>query len=296
MKVKPINLFGHIILLVGGLVMIYPLIFMVLASTFTKQEYAATVLGPFPIAIKPTFANFRIIVGAAKDHLVQIYFFNSLFRTLYSVVFASLTAFLGGFVFARLRFRGKDGLFLFMLATAMIPGVVALIPTYIEYARWPYAGGNNIFMGGKGILDSWWVYMIGGPALNIMGAFLVKQSMEKVPIELDEAAKIDGASTFRLIFQILLPLQLPILAFIAITTAQATWNDWGTPFFFTSSDKLQTLPAAITRISSIATSAGVPDYPLMITLGLGITFPMLLIFFFFQRFFVQGLANAGLKG
>lgn len=294
---KPLNLFGHIVLLVGGLILVYPLIFMIMAGLMTAEEYAGTVLGIFPVAQNPTFDNFLVLFGGFGDKLVQKYFFNSILRTSYSLVWAVFTALLGGYVFARLRFKGRDTLFLILLATQMVPGVVAIIPTFIQYARWPFAGGNDIFTGGKGILDTWWVYLIGGPAINILGTFLVKQSLEKVPYELDEAAKIDGAGTFRLIFQILMPLQLPILAFIAITTAQAVWNDWATPFFFTTNNNLQTLPAAISRMSALARNPmGLTNYPLIITLGLGVTIPMLLVFFFFQRYIVQGLANTGLKG
>jgi multiple sugar transport system permease protein len=222
---------------------------------------------------------------------------NSIIRTAYNTFWVLLTSFLAGYVFARLKFKGREQLFLIMLATQMIPGTLAIIPTYLEFARFPFAGGNDIFTGGTGILNTWWVYLIGGPAINIMGTFLVKQSLEKVPIELDEAAIVDGAGTLRIIFQILFPLQLPIMAFIAITTALGTWNDFITPFFYTNSDELQTLPSAITRISSVGASPGaVINYPLIITLSLGITIPAMLIFFFFQKYIVQGLANTGIKG
>ena len=87
------------------------------------------------------------------------------------------------------------------------------------------------------------------------------------------------------------------MAFIAITTALGTWNDSITPFFYTNSDKLQMLPSAITRISSVGASPGaVINYPLIITLSLGITVPAMLIFFFFQKYIVQGLADTGIKG
>lgn len=292
------HVLAHVVLLIGGLILLYPIIFMILAGLMTKEEYAVTTLGVFPIPQAPTLKNFMTLIVGSSDSKVQMYFMNSLIRTLYSVVWAVLTSLLGGYVFGRLRFRGRENLFLLLLATQMIPAVVALIPTYLEMARWPWAGGNDVFNGGKGILDSWWVYLIGGPALNIMGSFLVKQSLDSLPYELDEAAKVDGASTFRLIFWIIMPLQKPILAFIAISTAMAVWNDWATPFFYTSSDRLQTLPAAIARMSSMAqsTMSALPDYPLMITLGLGITVPLLIIFFIFQRYIVQGLANTGIKG
>jgi multiple sugar transport system permease protein len=291
------HLFAHVVLLVGGLILLYPIIFMVLVGFMGKEEYATTVLGPFPVPKQVTLENYQALFRGSSEANVPLYFLNSILRTLYSTLWAVLTAFLGGYVFGRLRFRGRDTLFLVLLATQMIPATVSLIPTFIQYARWPFAGGNDVFYGGMGILNTWWVYLVGGPALNIMGAFLVRQSLEKVPTELDEAAKVDGASTFRIIFNILMPLQKPILAFIAITTALAVWNDWTVPYFFTNSDLLQTLPSSLTRLTAVARNyIGVPNYPLIITLGLGVTVPALLIFFFFQRYIVQGLANTGIKG
>ncbi|WP_276354998.1 carbohydrate ABC transporter permease [Cohnella caldifontis] len=296
-RLAPIHLLGHAVLLGFGLVLLYPLVFMVLSGFFNKTEFMQTILGVFPTPKEPTLANYKSLILGSKDAAVTTYLANSVIRTAYNTIWALLTSFLAGYVFARLKFKGKDQLFLVLLATQMIPGTLAIIPTYLEFARFPFAGGNDVFTGGTGILNTWWVYLIGGPAINIMGTFLVKQSLEKVPIELDEAAIMDGAGTMRIIFGILLPLQLPIMAFIAITTALGTWNDFVTPFFYTTSDGLQTLPAAITRISSVGASPGaVINYPMIITLSLGITLPALLIFFFFQKYIVQGLANTGIKG
>lgn len=296
-KINYGNFFAHIFLIVGGLVLLYPLVFMFLAGLFTAEEYSSTIIGLFPFPEEVTFENYLILVkGTANSH-IQKYFTNSIIRTSYSVVCAIFTSFLGGYVFSRLNFKNRDKIFLFLLATQMIPGVVALIPTYIQYARWPFAGGNDIFFGGKGILDSWWVYLITGPSINIMGTFIMKQFMESIPKELDEAAKVDGAGTARLLFKILFPLCKPIMAYIAITTSIGVWNDWATPFFFTSSDELQTAPAAITRLSSVADSTfSIPNYPLMITLGIGMTLPAMILYFIFQKQLVQGLANTGIKG
>lgn len=296
-KIKISHVFAHLVLGGVGFILFYPLIYMILAGFFTKDEFTSSLLGFWPIPKEPTLENYLILVMGSTETSTRMYYMNSILRTAYSTFFAVLTSFLAGYVFARLKFKGKDGLFLALLATQMIPGTIALIPTYLQLARWPFAGGNYIFTGGTGLLDTWWVYLLGGPAINIMGTFLVKQSLEKVPYELDEAAKMDGAGTLRILFQVLFPLQLPIMAFIAITTALGTWNDFATPFFYTSSDELQTLPSAITRMSSAALGpGGSPNYPMMITLGLGMTIPALLIFFFFQKYIVQGLAHTGIKG
>lgn len=296
-RVKPLHILAHIILISGGLLTAYPIIFMILVGFMSESEFNTTVLGFLPIPHHWTLFNYESVFAGGSGLPLGKYVENSLIRTIYSTGAAVLTAFLTGYAFARLRFKGRNKLFLFLLGTVMIPGTVGLIPTFIEYARWPFTGGNNIFYGGHGIYDSFWVYLIGGPSINILGMFLVKQSLEGLPVEIEEAADIDGAGLFRRIFTIVMPLQKPVLAYIAITTAIGVWNDWMTPFFFTTSDRLQTMASAMGRMTSaIVGSENLPNYPLMILLGLWITVPCLIIFFIFQKYFVQGLANAGLKG
>lgn len=293
---------GHLVLLVGGVVLMYPILFMILAGLLTRTEFLQTDLGLFPIAEQPTLKNYAYLLTSAEISYTIV---NSLLRTVYVVFLSVLTSLLGGYAFARLQFKGKEPLFLGLLFTQMLPATIALVPLYLEFARWPFAGGNAIFTGGSGILNTWWVYALGGPSINvigggvsiyIIGAFLVRQSLEKLPVELDEAAKVDGAGMLRFIFTIVAPLQLPVLAFIAITVGILTWNDWTFSFFYASAAELQTLAG---QIALLTLGRGVivpPDFPLIITLGLGLTVPSLLIFFIFQKFIVQGLANTGIKG
>lgn len=177
---KPSHLLGHIILLAVGLVLLYPLIFMIMVAFFNKVEFASTLLDLFPVPKNPTLQNYKSLFVGSNDAKILLYIRNSALRAVYMTFCAIMTSFLAGYVFARLHFKWKEGLFLLLLATQMIPATMAIIPTYLEYARFPFAGGNDIFTGGTGILNTWWVYLIGGPAINIMGTFLVKQSLEKV--------------------------------------------------------------------------------------------------------------------
>ena len=272
----PINIVGYSILIIGGLFMFYPLVFMILASVMSKIEFFNTQIGVFPIAKNPSFANLKSLIDPSSANSLLIR--NTLIRTIYTTTLTIITSMLSGYAFNRLRFRFKNELFFGLLFAQMLPAVSLIVPTYIVYARWPFAGGNNIFFGGKGILDTWYIYLLGPLAINIIGTFLVKQSLEKVPIDLDEAAKVDGAGLLRLVFQILMPVQKPILAYIAITTAIANWNDWLVPFFYSNSKELQTLSSAITRIAIGDNIVQLPDYPLIISLGFGLTIPSLLLF------------------
>jgi multiple sugar transport system permease protein len=293
-QTKPINLFAHIFLLFGGLILVYPLIFMILAGFMTKQEFQSTIFGYFPIAKQPTLSNYISLFSPGSEN--SMIFLNTLIRTVYTTFFATITAFFGGYAFGRFKFRWKETIFLMLLFMQMLPGTASIIPMYIEFARWPFAGGNFIFTGGKGILDTWWVYLIGGPAINIFGTFLVRQSMEKLPYDFEESAKMDGAGLLRTMIEIVMPMQKPILAFIAITTSIATWNDWVVPFFYTDGANLKVLAGEIARLTSVAGLVFQPDYPLIITLSLGLVIPCMIIFFFFQKYIVLGLASTGIKG
>jgi multiple sugar transport system permease protein len=285
-------------LLVGGLILVYPLVFMIMASLFTRDEYNTSMIGFFPIPKEPTLLNLKLLFFASVDKSTRYLYLNSIYRTAYATFFAVLTSLLGGYVFARLRFKGKGVLFMALLATQMIPTVIALLPTYLEFVRFPFARGNFIFTGGKGLFDTWWVYiLLNGGSIYILGVFLVKQTLEKVPYELDEAAKVDGTSTIRLIFQILMPLLKPVLAYVAITVSINTWNDWSAPFFYTNSGKLQTLASGLSKLTAFAGAPGsITNYPLILSLSLLLTIPSVLLFFLFQNLIVQGLANSGVKG
>lgn len=268
--------------------MLYPLIFMFLVGFFTAEEYNALMvsgrLGFFPVAARPTLKNYLAVFSLGGKSMLPVYFANSLIRTVYVTAMTVITTIVCGYAFSRLRFKGNRTLLLGLLFCSMMPGTMSIVPTYIMYAR-------------MGILDTWAVYLIGAPAINVMGTFVMKQYLDSVPKALDESAKIDGANLLQVIFRILLPVAKPMAAYIVITTALGVWNDWSTGFFFTSSDSLQLLPSAISKLSINASNGtSLPDYPMMITMGLIVTVPALILYLFFQKYIVEGLAHVGIKG
>ena len=268
-------------LIVISFIMLYPLIFMILAGFFTADEYNNAILTLFPIPQYPTLANYLALFTLGE---VAGPFLNSLLRTVYSSVMAAASTIACGYVFSRLHFKGRNALLMGLLLTSMVPSTVTMIPTFLLYVQW------NLY-------DTWFVYLVGGLSINTMGTFIVKQYLDSVPVSLDESAKIDGAGTARIIFNILLPLAKPIMGYIIITTAIGVWNDWSTAFFYTESSSLELLPSAITRLSMRANEgSALPDYPRMITLGLALTIPALIIYLCFQRYIVEGIAHAGIKG
>lgn len=284
------NIIFHLILIAGGFVMIYPLIFIVMSSFFTSDEFNSTRIGFFPIAAYPTFANIRLLFFAGDNRLVLIAYRNTILRTVYGTFNACLTALLAGYTFARLKFKGRDTLFFMFLATTMLPTIFSVMPLFVVLHFFPFGGRTGLF-------DTWGVYaLINGPVLNIMGMFLVRQTIMAMPTSLEEAARIDGAGTFRIIFFIVLPTIRAVIGYIAIINAIGLWNDWQVPFFFTRSDDLQVLASMLTRLTRFGGTDIIPNYPLMMTLSLLLAVPSGLIFFIFQKQIVQGLMSAGIKG
>lgn len=123
---------AYLVLAGGAVIMVYPLLYVVLASFYTAQEFNESVLGLFPIAKEPTLDNFKMLFMVGLDTATLGYYVNSILRTLYTTAFSCLSALLGGYVFARLKFRWKEGFFLCMLATQMIPGILSVLPMYLQ--------------------------------------------------------------------------------------------------------------------------------------------------------------------
>lgn len=288
---------SYLFLTLGGIVMLYPLVYIFMASFFTAEEFNSSVLGFFPIAKNPTFDNFKALFLANTDEYTLIYYKNSLFRTIYGTFNACLTSLLAGYVFARLQFKGKNVLFMILLATQMMPSIVGTLPMFLELVRFPFAGGNSPIYGGTGLYDTMGVYiLLNGGLINVMGTFLVKQAIEATPRELVDAAKIDGANTFQIIFRVIFPVVKTIIAYIAITSAIGIWNDWSVPFYYTDSRELQTIASALTRLTSFAGQEGaLINYPAILAFSLMLTVPSIIIFAIFQKWIVEGIASAGLK-
>ena len=270
----------YFVLAFGSLVTLYPLIFMCLVGFFTKEEYWATELSLFPIPTQPTIENYLALLDRSRTGDVLIPFLNTLAVTVTQVAVTVVTVLFCAYAFTRLRWRGQNAVFFVLLATSMLPSTMRLIRTYTLYGQF-------------GILDSYLVYFIGMPAINIMGTYITMQYFRSVPTALDEAARIDGANVMQIMWRVLFPVAKPIFGYIIITTAIGTWNNWQTSFFYTESTSLRTLPAVLSSVS--LSTGGIPDYPFMITLGLLITIPTLIVYLVFQKYIVLGLASAGIK-
>ena len=198
---------------------------------------------------------------------------------------------LAAYTFAKRKFPGRDGLFLLMLGTLMIPGQLFLIPNYMILLRSPLFGGNNILgQGGYGMLDSFWGIII-PYAFSVWSVFFMRQYMKGIPDDLLDAARMDGATEFQIYWKVVMPLCGPVLAAQAIFTFTFVWNDFFWPLIVISDPDLRTLQLGLALF--VIKNRTVWD---IVFAGSVIsTLPVLLIFIFFQKYFIRGIALTGMK-
>ncbi len=269
-----------------SLIVLVPFLWMIsLAFTPEKEAFGSISLIPK----NPTLGNFSTVLFDANLMRALL---NSAIVALSAVVVNCLIAILAGYAFAMLPFPKSRPLFYLLISTTAIPGSVTLIPLFLIAKNFPLIGGNNILgHGGSGLLDT-----LAGVVLPYlvmpMNIFLARQFFTTVPIELAEAARIDGAGEWRIFSRIYLPLAKPLVAVVAIFSFTGVWSDFLWPLVVTTSTQMQTVQLALARF---LTSGNVHYGPLMAGAVL-VTLPVLLIFAFNQRSFISGLSDGSLKG
>lgn len=216
---------------------------------------------------------------------------NTLIITISSTIGMVLSTALVGYSFARLRWPGRDILFGLVLATMMLPEVVTMIPRFIIFSDLPAFGfqGSQVWVNTflPLTIPAW----LAGNAFNV---FLMRQFMRNIPMELTEAAKIDGASEIRIWWNIALPLSKPVLATIAIFTFQGAWQDFMGPLLYLQDESKYTLQLALRQFEFAA--GGSPAWNHLMAASLVVMLPVLVIFLLFQRYFVEGINITGMGG
>jgi len=272
---------------------------MFLGALMEPREYFRS-SSLLPIATRPNFGIFSEML-AYKD--VPYWLRNTALRTIWYLAWTICTSLVLGYFFSKGKFFGRTIMFYVLLATMMVPAVTTLVPTYLIFARWPWAGGNDVFYGGSGLLNSWGVLLLPG-LVNAYFLFLVKQMYDTLPNDFEDSARVDGAGTFRIIFQIYAPLLKPVLALIIAFTFFTIWNDFLTNLIYAPSwgdRSLTTIGYGILYLpglfpQDIVQNQAIPHYPRLFATAFLATLPPLVVFLVFQRYIVKGLAMSGLKG
>lgn len=264
-----------LLLLLGG-VFLLPFLWMV-TSSLRSQGAGIT----FPPQFLPTEFNWQNYPRVFEMIPFARFGLNSIIVTVLAVTGELLSASFVAFGFARLRFPGRNILFVILLTTMMIPYPVTMIPSFILWVRG--LGLANTF--GPLVLPPFF-----GPAFSI---FLLRQFFMTINTELDEAAKVDGANEFRIYWQIILPLAKPALATIAVFSFIANWNDFLTPLIYLSDPQMYTLALGINYLRNFR---GGGELALQMAAAVMFILPCLIIYFLSQRYIVQGIVTTGLKG
>lgn len=266
---------------------ILPFVIMLVTSLKTMAEVQAPSFVWLPESLK--FSNYA---EAMRHGDWARYFTNSIIITSITVGVGIIIMSLAGFAFARLNFKGRNLLFAFSLLGLMIPEQVIMIPVFMKIKGIPFAGGNDLWgQGGTGWLNTYWGLIIPHLA-HPFGMFLFRQFFLGFPKALDEAAKIDGSSRIRSFFSIYIPLSLPIFATVALLKTINNWNQYTWPLIITNSDHMRTVQLAL---SIFQTELGVQWNYIMASTTL-IAIPMVILFVFLQKYYVQGIVTSGVKG
>lgn len=272
----PSRLVVFILLLIGTLVVLAPFYIMLAISLKTPQELANTSNLAWPKHV--TWQNYATVLSNPNVSF-RLLLRNTTLIAFLNTLGVVLTSSLVAYPFARLRFRGKDRLFLLLLSTMMLPGIVTMIPTYImfKYLRW---------------IDTFYPLIVpaffGGGAYNI---FLLRQFFMALPKELDEAAVLDGATNATIFWRIVMPLSGPALATVGVFSFIYNWRDFMGPLLYLNSQDKQTLELGLNTYQSLANS----QWELIMAASVLVMIPLLLIFLFSQRYFVKGIVMTGLK-
>lgn len=220
------------------------------------------------------------------------YFANSFYLAAMGVFTNLFFGSLGGYAFAKLRFRGKKLIFKILLSSIMIPGVVTMIPQFLLLKSFPLIGGNSIIgKGGTGFLNTYWAIILPGAA-GAFAVFLMKQFFTTLPDDLAEYARIEGAGEFRIFWNIYLPLTKPALAALSIFTFQAGWNNFMWPMIILSDPDKATVQMGLQAFSYNHAT----EYGPMMAGSVVATVPIFILFIFAQKYFIQGIAFSGIKG
>ncbi len=283
----------YIFLLVSSFCMVYPIIFMVLGAFTTGDRFLTTTILPIPNTL-----NIDLFKWAFRRGILEGYTITFL-RVGFYVLITLAVSITAGYVFSKMRFPGKNQVFLIFLSGMVMPQILMMVPMYLLAAWFPLAGGNNIFgQGGHGFIWEWPVLFLYGwvPPLAI---FLMKQNYDMLPREYEEAARMDGAGTFTIIFRIYGPLLKPTIAALVIITFLAYWNDYLWPSL-TITTRPEYYPIAL-KIRSLTPRTfwspfGTTNFPAVMVQYFLVTLPPAIVYFLLQRYFVQGLVASGLKG
>ena len=276
-KTKKLNikhLIVHLILLAGVAVVVFPFLWMILTSFKTSGE--AMKIPPTIFPEKFVTTAYHTIVSSAIPF--GTVYMNTIISTVVTTIVQIAFCSMAGYAFGRIDFPFKNAIFVLILSVLMVPGQIFLIPQYQIIQK-------------MGLLDT--IPALFMPNLfSAFGTFLLRQFFMSLPKELEEAAIVDGCGRFRIFGQIMLPLVKPGIVALAIFTIKFAWNDFMWPLIVNTSMEKMTLGPALSTLQGQYTT----EYPMQMAGAVLAVVPLIVIFFLFQKQFIEGVAQSGIKG
>lgn len=269
----------YIVVISAGILFALPFLWAIGSSLKPITE-----IFKFPPTMWPTEPRWQNYADVFQIAPFFRFIVNTVYITLFAMLGQILSASAVAYGFSRFRFPGRDMLFFIVLSTMMLPWQVTIVPTFLLFR---FLGWINTYF--PLILP----FFFGGGAFYI---FLLRQFFMTIPRDLDEAAKIDGASSVRIFWNILLPLAKPALATVAIFSFIEHWNEFIAPLIFLNSTDKFTVSIGLRHFTSSAFESDEPREAILMAASLITALPVLILFFAAQKYFVQGIVTTGLKG
>lgn len=273
---RGVRIFTTIFLLVMAAVWVFPLLWVLSSSLKPESEVIANPLTWIPQTF--TLQNYTEVLTNTDNSPILRWFSNSLFiATIHTALMLLFNA-MSAYAFARMRFPGREMLFWLLMLTMMFPPVLNYIPVYamVDQLGW---------------IDTPWAMIFPGLG-GVFGIFLLRQFFIGIPVELEEAARMDGANSWQIFSRIFLPLSKPALVTLAIFTFMGNWNDFLWPLIVTNSLEMRTLPVGLSLLQGYYNI----QFGKLTASTVISAIPILVVFLFAQRFFIKGITLSGIKG
>ena len=278
------TIFTYIFILALALLVVFPFYWMIITSLKQNDEIRATVQTFFP----------NIVMWSNYVHVLQVFDFtiymrNTIIVAIFSTIGTLLTTIFAAFAFARLRFKGRDGVFAIFLMTMMIPGEMMVISNYITVASFGWIGeGQTIVQAYAAMIVPFWT--------SVFYIYLLRQNFKQIPNELYLAAKVDGKSDWSFLWRVMVPLAAPTLISITILKFMGTWNSYVWPNLVTNEGSFRLISNGLRGSSFVDVDSGVVEYGYQMAATVFVTVPLFLLFVFFRKYIMRGVGRAGIKG
>jgi multiple sugar transport system permease protein len=267
---------SYVVLILLTAVFVVPIVWMFLTTFKTNAEATQSVPTWFPRDFSTV--GYQTILNTTSQTPVLWWLFNSALAAVAHVALVLVTAAPAAYALARLDFRGRNVMFVVVISTLFIPPIIFLMPTYliVDYLRW---------------IDTLLAVIV-PTAAGAFGVFFLRQFFVSLPIELEEAALIDGANQFQVFTRIVLPNSKPALATLTVLSFLTNWNEFLWPVYVLFSPNRLTLPPGLSILQGNYST----DYPVVMAGGVIASIPVLIVFFLAQRYIIEGVSRSGLKG